>query len=55
MTSDVLRLFVADTKTVDVELKGEEARAISDRDLLETVVCLMGRGYRSTADARIPD
>ena len=43
MTPEVLRELVAGGERLDVKLKGEEARAISDSDLVETVVCLANR------------
>ena len=43
MTPEALRELIAGGETLDVELKGEEARAISDSDLIETVVCLANR------------
>jgi ATP-dependent DNA helicase RecG len=38
-----LRSLIACGETLDVELKGEEARAFSDGDLVEAVVCLANR------------
>jgi len=43
VTPEVLRSLIAGGETLDVEFKGEEARARSDGDLVETVVCLANR------------
>ena len=43
MTPEVLRSLIAGAETLDVEFKGEEARALSDGDLVEAVVCLANR------------
>ena len=43
MTPEALRSLIAGTETLDVEFKGEEARALSDGDLVEAVVCLANR------------
>ena len=43
MTPEVLRLLIAGAETLDVEFKDEEARALSDGDLVEAVVCLANR------------
>jgi len=43
VTPEALRSLIAGTETLDVEFKGEEARALSDGDLVEAVVCLANR------------
>lgn len=43
MTPEVLRSLIAGAETLDVEFKGEEARSLSDGDLVEAVVCLANR------------
>ena len=43
MTPEALRPLIAGAETLDVEFKGEEARALSDGDLVEAVVCLANR------------
>jgi len=43
VTPEVLRLLIAGAETLDVEFKDEEARALSDGDLVEAVVCLANR------------
>ena len=43
MTPEALRSLIAGAETLDVEFKGEEARALSDGDLVEAVVCLANR------------
>ena len=43
MTPEVLRSLIAAGETLDVEFKGEEARSLSDGDLVEAVVCLANR------------
>jgi ATP-dependent DNA helicase RecG len=43
VTTEALRLLIAGGETLDVEFKGEEARAFSDGDLIEAVVCLANR------------
>ncbi len=43
MSPEVLERLVAGGETLDVEFKGEEARALSDADLVEAVVCLANR------------
>lgn len=43
MTPEALRSLIAGGETLDVEFKGEEARALSDGDLVEAVVCLANR------------
>ena len=43
MTPEALRSLIAGAETLDVEFKGEEARARSDGDLVEAVVCLANR------------
>ncbi len=43
MTPEALRSLIAGGETLDVEFKGEEARARSDGDLVEAVVCLANR------------
>jgi ATP-dependent DNA helicase RecG len=43
VTPETLRSLIAGAETLDVEFKGEEARALSDGDLVEAVVCLANR------------
>jgi len=43
VTPEVLRSLIAAGETLDVEFKGEEARSLSDGDLVEAVVCLANR------------
>lgn len=43
MTPEVLRGLIARGETLDVEFKGEEKAPLSDRDLVEAVVCLANR------------
>ena len=43
MTPEFLRMLVEGGETLDVEFKGEEAAPFSDRELVETVVCLANR------------
>jgi ATP-dependent DNA helicase RecG len=43
MTRERLGEFIAAGETLDVEFKGEDARALSDSDLVESVVCLANR------------
>lgn len=43
MTPEVLRSLIAGGETLDVEFKGEEKGPLSDRDLVEAVVCLANR------------
>ncbi|HRT97413.1 MAG: ATP-binding protein [Candidatus Bipolaricaulis sp.] len=43
MTPEVLRNLIAGGETLDVEFKGEEKGPLSDRDLVEAVVCLANR------------
>lgn len=43
MTPEALRSLIAAGETQEVEFKGEERHALSDRDLVETVVCLANR------------
>jgi ATP-dependent DNA helicase RecG len=43
VTPEALRSLIAGAETLDVEFKGEEARALSDGDLVEAVVCLANR------------
>lgn len=43
MTPDGLRALLVAGETLDVELKSEEAGALSDRELVEAVVCLANR------------
>jgi len=43
VTPEHLRELIASAETIDVEFKGEEARALSDGDLVEAVVCLANR------------
>jgi len=43
MTPEVLRNLIAGGETLDVEFKGEEKAPLSDRDLVEAVVCLTNR------------
>ncbi len=43
MTPEHLRQLIAAGETLNVEFKGEERSILSDRALLETVVCLANR------------
>lgn len=43
MTPDALRRLVADGECLTVEFKGEEREPLSDKDMIETVVCLANR------------
>ncbi len=43
MTPEALRELIAAGETYEVELKGEEKAPLSDRDLVEAVVCLSNR------------
>jgi ATP-dependent DNA helicase RecG len=43
VTPEVLSSLIAGAETLDVEFKGEEARSLSDGDLVEAVVCLANR------------
>lgn len=43
MTPETLRSLIAGGETFDVEFKGEEKAPLSDRDLVEAVVCLTNR------------
>ncbi|MBI3973936.1 MAG: putative DNA binding domain-containing protein [Chloroflexi bacterium] len=43
MTPDRLRALIAGGETLDVELKGERNGPLSDREIVETVVCLANR------------
>ncbi|HEV7508256.1 MAG TPA: crosslink repair DNA glycosylase YcaQ family protein [Thermoanaerobaculia bacterium] len=43
MNSETLRSLIAGGETLDVEFKGEEARALPDGDLIEALVCLANR------------
>lgn len=43
MTPENLGRLIAAGETLDVEFKGEEARALSDGDLVDAVVCLANR------------
>lgn len=43
MTPEALRELIAGGETFNVEFKGEEARPVSDTELLEAVVCLANR------------
>lgn len=43
MTPEKLRELIAAGESMDVEFKGEEARSLSDADLIEAVVCLANR------------
>jgi ATP-dependent DNA helicase RecG len=43
VTPEFLRELIGGGETLDVEFKGEEARAFSDGDLVEAVVCLANR------------
>ena len=43
MTPDDLRKLIAAGETLRVELKGEEREPLSDRELLEAVICLANR------------
>jgi len=44
MTPEDLRLLIEDGENLEVEFKGEEHAALSDRDLVKDVVCLSNRG-----------
>jgi len=43
MTPDALRSLIARGESLNVEFKGEERTSLSDRDLVETAVCLANR------------
>jgi ATP-dependent DNA helicase RecG len=43
MTSERLRELIGAGESLDVEFKGEEARPVSDAELVESVVCLANR------------
>jgi len=43
MTPDRLREIIAGGESLDVEFKGERRGQISDRDLVEAIVCLSNR------------
>ena len=43
MSPETLRSLIACGETLDVEFKGEEARSLSDGDLVDAVVCLANR------------
>lgn len=43
MTAETLKSLIRQGETVAVEFKGEEAGSLSDRDLVEAVVCLANR------------
>jgi ATP-dependent DNA helicase RecG len=43
VSPETLRSLIAGGETLDVEFKGEEARALTDGDLVEAVVCLANR------------
>lgn len=43
MTPEAIRKLIAAGETLDVEFKGEEARLVSDTELLEAIVCLANR------------
>lgn len=43
MTPEVLRSLITGGETLNVEFKGEERSPLSDRDLVEAVVCLANR------------
>ena len=43
MTPEKLRELIAEGETLAVEFKGEERAALSDRDLVESIVCLANR------------
>ena len=43
MTPEALRSLIVGGETLEVEFKGEEARPLSDADLVEAVVCLANR------------
>ncbi|MFN0149549.1 MAG: ATP-binding protein [bacterium] len=43
MTPEQLRVIVANGETLDAEFKGEDARPLSDAELVEAVVCLANR------------
>ena len=43
MTPERLRDLIAEGENLNVEFKGEERRPLSDRDLVEAVVCLANR------------
>ena len=48
MTAETLKSLIQQGETAAVEFKGEEAGSLSDRDLVEAVVCLSnrsGEGY----------
>ena len=44
MTPEALERLIAGGETLAVEFKGEEEEQLSDRDLVETVVCLASTG-----------
>ncbi len=43
MTAETLNSLIQQGETAAVEFKGEEAGSLSDRDLVEAVVCLANR------------
>jgi ATP-dependent DNA helicase RecG len=43
VTAETLHEVIAQGETLDVEFKGEEAKVLSDRELVEAVVCLANR------------
>ena len=43
MTAEILKSLIQQGETVAVEFKGEESGSLSDRDLVEAVVCLANR------------
>ena len=48
VTPEALRSLIAGAETLDVEFKCEEARFLSDGDLVEAVVCLANRPGNAT-------
>jgi ATP-dependent DNA helicase RecG len=48
MDAERLRVLIAGGETLDVEFKGEEKEALSDKELVETVVCLANRSKGET-------
>lgn len=49
MTPEELRELIAALESLDVEFKGEEKKPLSDRDLVEAVVCLANRRVQTPA------
>jgi len=49
MTPEALRRLIESGETLLVEFKGEERAALSDRELVETVVCLANRAGSENA------